>query len=78
MRTIDIDNVSQELKDLVTEIHPIDEDIGLLDKQGNLLGVIISQDAYEFFLRKTEEEEDRIDGLTVKEFHKSGDKYNEK
>ena len=47
---------------LVSEINPIDEDIGLLNKQGSLLGVITSKDAYEFFLRKAEEEEDLIVG----------------
>ncbi len=74
MRTIDIDKVSKELADLIFEEKPIDEDIGVMGKDGSLLGVLITPPAYEFFLEKVEEEEDRIDCETVADFHKSGEK----
>jgi len=52
----------------------VDEDIGILAKDGNPIAVIIKKDAYDFFIRKVEEEEDRQDLKTVEEFHKSGEK----
>jgi len=74
MRTIDIHKIGGELTALINEKNPIDEDIGVLNKDGELVGVLISPQAYEFFLEKVEEEEDRIDRETVTEFHKSGEK----
>ena len=57
MRTIDINRVGPELVDFINEQNPIDEDIGILDEYGGLSGVVITRDAYEFFLRKVEEED---------------------
>lgn len=74
MRTINLDDVGHGLIDLIDEVDPADEDIGIFDKQGNLRGVVLTKDAYEFFLRKAEEEEDRIDMDTVNEFLRSGEK----
>jgi len=73
MRNIDIEKIGKELVELINEENQID-DIGILNKDGDLLGVLISPQAYEFFLEKAEEEEDRIDKETVAEFHKSGEK----
>jgi len=39
-----------------------------LGPDGNLSGAIINRDAYEFFLKKVEEEEDRLDNQTVERF----------
>ena len=71
MRTIDIGEVGGKFRDLINERDPIDEDIGILGTDGELLGVVLTKDAYEFFLRKVEEEEDRQDLRTVKDFHES-------
>lgn len=75
MRTIDIDKTGKKLTELINERDPIDEDIGVIGKSGDLVGVLISPQAYEFFLEKVEEEEDRLDRETVAEFHKSGEKH---
>jgi len=74
MRTIDIGNVGQELSDMINQKDPVDEDIGIVGSDGEIVGVVIPKDAYGFFLRKVEEEEDRQDQITVDEFHKSGEK----
>ena len=77
MRTIGIENIGKEMADLILENNPIDEDIGIFNKSGNLLGVVIAPKAYEFFLEQIEEEEDRLDNQTVSDFHESGEKSNE-
>lgn len=74
MRTIDIGGIGDNLRSLIDERDPIDEDIGILGADGELLGVLLTKDAYEFFLRKVEEEEDRRDLQTVKDFHESGER----
>lgn len=74
MRTIEIGKIGLELIELLNERDPVEEDIGILDENGNLIGVIITKDAYDFFIRKVEEEEDRQDLETVNEFHNSGEK----
>lgn len=75
MRTISIDKIGKELTDLINEKDPIEDDIGVISQNGDLVGVLISPQAYEFFLGKVEEEEDRLDRETVAEFHKSGEKH---
>ena len=70
MRTIEIGEVGDNLRNLINEQDPVDEDIGILGAKGKLLGVVLTKDAYEFFLRKVEEE-DRQDLNTVKDFHES-------
>ena len=74
MRIIRLEETSKKLTDLVTEEDPVDEDIGLLDQNENLCGVIIPKEAYDFFLRKVEEEEDRLDADSVEAFRQSGEK----
>lgn len=74
MREIDMNEVGEALKNLLNEDAPVDEDIGIVDEAGQLVGVVITPDAYEFFLRKVEEEEDRIDLESVEEFKRSGEK----
>ena len=77
MRTIGIQKVGNELTSLILEKDPVDEDIGVLGENGEVVGVLISKDAYEFFLKKVEEEEDAQDLKTVEDFHNSGEKTNE-
>ena len=78
MRTINKKEIGEKLILLLNEENPIDEDIKILDENGTILAAIISNEAYRFFLRKVEEEEDKIDNKTVEEFHKSGEMDNEK
>jgi len=58
MRTIDAGAVGQQLVDLINEPDPLEEDIGIENAAGALIGVLITPRAYEFFLTKVEEEED--------------------
>lgn len=74
MRTIDTTKIGKELTELIDEKDPVDDDIGIINQNGDLVGVLISPQAYEFFLEKVEEEEDRLDRETVAEFHRSGEK----
>ena len=77
MRKVNKNDVGEKLQGLLDEPHPLEEDIGIFDEKGEISGVVITKEAYGFFLRKVEEEEDRVDNETVTEFHKSGEK-NEK
>ena len=78
MRKIQAEQIGKALLDLINELDPIDEDIGIVDDKNNVLGVIINNAAYNFFLKKVEQEEDRLDRQTVEEFHNSGEKDHEK
>lgn len=71
MRTIQAEEIGKALFELINEPDPIDEDIGIVNDKGNILGVVITNAAYNFFLRKVEEEEDRLDKQTIEEFHNS-------
>ena len=75
MRTIDIEKVGVELTELILEKNPIDEDVGILSESGEVVSVLISKDAYDFFLKKVEEEEDAQDLQTLKDFRDSGEKF---
>lgn len=75
MRTIRSHKIGKELLDLINEEDPIDDDIGIEDENGRILGVLIPEKAYQFFLDKVEEEEDRIDIETINEFRASGEKH---
>lgn len=68
MRTIDRTEVGEKLIALLEEETPVDEDIGIVDKRGIAVAVVISMDAYQFFLRKVEEEENKVDSQTVNAF----------
>ncbi len=74
MRIISINSIGKALSDMILEKNPVDDDIGIEGEDGNLAGVFITKQAYEFFLEKVEEEEDRIDRETVAAFHKTGEK----
>ncbi|GLS26606.1 hypothetical protein [Marinibactrum halimedae] len=74
MREIKIEDVGNTLQELLLEKDPIDEDVGIFDGSGEIVGVVIPKKAYDFFLKKVEEEEDRIDSQSVEEFNNSGEK----
>ncbi|MGH1472038.1 MAG: hypothetical protein ACRBCS_12640 [Cellvibrionaceae bacterium] len=76
MREIDKLGIGKKLIELIDEEHPIDEDIGILDQNGEMLAAVISKDAYQFFLKKVEEAEDEMDQETVDQFDNSGEKEN--
>ncbi|MBB5020047.1 hypothetical protein HNQ59_003360 [Chitinivorax tropicus] len=72
MREINSTLVGTDLLAMLAEEEPLEEDIGILDSDGKVLGVVISPEAYRFFLKKLEEEEeeDRLDDESVNEFHR--------
>ncbi len=74
MRSINQDDISKKLLSLINEENPVDEDIVILDNNGAIKSAVITKEAYDFFLKKVEEEEDRVDAEAVNEFHMSGDK----
>ena len=74
MREIDTSEIGEKLLSLINERDPIDEDISIVDNSGNVVAVVITQQAYQFFLDKVEEEEDKIDLESVRHFDKSGEK----
>ena len=74
MRTIRKSALGPEFIRLLEEEEPDEEDIGVVDEDDNLLGVLISEQAYRFFLRKAEEAEDMLDLALADEFHHSGEK----
>ncbi|MDF0605941.1 hypothetical protein HZU77_009775 [Neisseriaceae bacterium TC5R-5] len=71
MREIQSTAIGVELNTLLGVVNPIDEDIGILDENGKVLGVIITAEAYQCFLKKVEEEEDRLDAESVKQFQQN-------
>lgn len=73
-RTIITSAIGNELLNLINEDDPFDEDIAILDEQGQLKAAVITPQAYAFFLKKVAEEEDRIDNETVEAFHQSGER----
>jgi hypothetical protein len=77
MREINKSQIGKELMNLISEEFPIDEDIGVLDENGEIIAAVITKDAYHFFLKKVGEAEDEIDNATVHEFHKSEGMGNE-
>jgi hypothetical protein len=72
MRTIARRDVGKALQALLGEAEPLESDIGIVDDDGRLLGIVIGVPAYNFLLRKTSEEEDRIDRQTFDAFRASG------
>ncbi|TMO42598.1 hypothetical protein CWC05_10110 [Pseudoalteromonas ruthenica] len=71
MREVCVDSVGTQLRDMLENPDPVDEDIFINSGEGDVLGVVISEKAYNFFLEKVEEEEDRIDRETAEEFHRT-------
>jgi len=78
MRTINKDEIGEKLIFLLDEENPIDEDISILNENGSITAAIITSEAYQFFLKKVEEEEDIIDNKTVEKFYESREMNNEK
>lgn len=71
MREVCVDSVGTQLRDMLENPDPVDEDIFINSGEGDVLGVVISEKAYNFFLEKVEEEEDLIDRETAEEFHRT-------
>lgn len=71
MRTIDIEDAGSVLKEMLLNPDPVDEDIVINAGTGKVLGVVISEQAYAFFLKQVESKEDRIDAATIEEFHQT-------
>ena len=69
MRKIKLNQLPAGVIQLVNEENPLSEDIGIFDEKNDLAGVIITPDAYAYFLRKVEEDEDKLDSETLKEFN---------
>ncbi len=76
MQTISINDIGHKMAEMIQNEDPIEEDIGIVNEKGELLGAFILKDAYEFFLKKVEEEEDELDLESVKKFQESGEKNN--
>lgn len=68
MRRVELDGLPKETIQLINEENPFSEDIGIYDHEGNLSAVIITPDAYAYFLRKIEEDEDKQDAESLKGF----------
>ncbi len=67
MREIKAFDIGEQLLAMLKEEHPIEEDIGIVDHSGEIMGVFIPPKAYDFFLKKIAEEEDRLDKESLKE-----------
>ncbi len=76
MQTISINDIGHKMAEMIQNEDPIEEDIGIVNEKGELLGAFILKDAYEFFLKKIDEEEDELDLESVKKFQESGEKNN--
>ena len=71
MRQIRADTLGQTFVDMLRAQNLADEDVGFVEADGTLLGVVITPAAYRFFLRKVEEAEDVLDRATVADFQAS-------
>ena len=59
----------KELRDKIKHPDPlIGEDIFIEDEKGDVIGVIIQPKAYNFFLKKIEEIEDKLDSSIFEEY----------
>jgi len=67
-------HVGDELIQLIAEKDPLEEDIAILDEQGDLLAVVLTPHAYDFLQRKVEEAEDEMDRHSAEDFRGSGEK----
>ena len=68
MRKIQLNELSNEVVILLNEENPLYEDIGISDEKGELKGVIITPEAYSYFIKKVEEDEDKEDLDFLKDF----------
>lgn len=69
--TVPIEEVGEQLRQWLGGEHPPMNDIGILRQDGSLAGVIISKEYYDFFLKKIEEEDDRLDLIASDEYEKT-------
>lgn len=67
MRNYPFGSLPEELKRLIEEKNPVEEDIGIADAKGQVKAVMIQPDLYQFLLKKIEEAEDAADIDTVKQ-----------
>jgi hypothetical protein len=68
MRKINLSKLPDEVIELINEESPMSEDIGIFNDKDELTGVIITPDAYSYFLKKVEEDEDKEDLESLKNF----------
>jgi len=78
MRRVELNSLSKEAIQLINEENPLSEDIGIYDQEGNLSAVIITPEAYAYFLGKVEEDEDKQDTESLKGFNSSEELKNAK
>lgn len=78
MRRIELNSLPKEAIALIKEKNPLSEDIGIFNESGDISAVIITLEAYEYFLRKIEEDEDKQDTETLKNFDSSKELANAK
>lgn len=71
MRRVELDSLPKEAVRLINEENPLSEDIGIYDQNGELSAVIITPEAYAYFIRKVEEDEDKQDTESLKDFNSS-------
>ena len=69
MRKINLSDFPENIINAITEPNPLSEDIALLDKEGNVVSVIIGIKPYKYLLKKIEEDEEIIDYEELKDFN---------
>ncbi len=74
MRTIERNKIGDALSLLIDEQYPEEEDIGILNEKGVVTAVVITPQAYAFFLRKVDEEDEKLAIEAVEKFDQSGEK----
>ncbi len=78
MRRVELGSLPAEAIRLINEENPLSEDIGIYDQNGNICAVIITPDAYTYFLKKVEEDEDKQDAEALTGFNSSEELKNAK
>jgi len=68
MREANLNDFPQEIVSKILEEFPLGEDIAILDKEGNVVSVIIGVQPYKYLLAKIEEDEEIIDHKELKNF----------
>lgn len=72
MRTFGLDKISEELRNLIIEEEPEDdEEIGILDEKGERIAVIIPEYLYKFLAEKMEESEEGWAKKQCDEWHET-------
>jgi len=68
MRKINLSEFPESVNSVISEPNPLSEDIALLDKEGDIISVIIGIKPYKYLLKKIEEDEEIIDYAELKNF----------